>query len=286
MTHPHLHLPARFRSTQCTRRVFLADLGRGALAAFAVPIFAACSSDDDPTATPTPEATRDASMTPSASATEAGASGTATASATPSEAAAADTGTWARANLGFVSAYVLLRAGEAAIVDTGTSGSAGDIEATLAALGSRCEDVGHVIATHSHGDHVGSLAAVLEAAPDATGYCGAGDLAAISAPRDLVAVGNGDAIFGLQVIETPGHTPGHISLLDAATSTLLTGDALNGSDGGVIGPNAQFTPDMATAIASVGILAGYEYETIYFGHGEPVLTGGAAAVAALAAQLG
>ena len=286
MTHPHLHLPTHLGRTPRTRRVFLADLGKGALAAFAVPIFAACSSDDDPTATPTPEVTRDATMTPSAAATEAATSATATASPAASEAASATAGTWGRVDLGFVSAYVLLRAGEAAIVDTGTSGSAGDIEATLAALGSRWEDVGHVIATHSHGDHVGSLAAVLEAAPDATGYCGAGDLAAISAPRDLVAVSNGDTIFGLQVIETPGHTPGHISLLDAATSTLLTGDALNGSDGGVSGPNAQFTPDMATAIASVGILAGYEYETIYFGHGEPVLTGGAAAVAALAAELG
>src|SRR6187399_762681 len=41
--------------------------------------------------------------------------------------------TWQRANLGFVSAYVLARAGEAAIVDTGLPGSEGTIHEALMA---------------------------------------------------------------------------------------------------------------------------------------------------------
>ena len=42
---------------------------------------------------------------------------------------------WTRVNLGFVSAYILVRGGEAAIVDTGVAGSARAIEAALGAVG-------------------------------------------------------------------------------------------------------------------------------------------------------
>ncbi len=286
VTHPHLHPPAHLR-TQRTRRVFLADLGKGAFALFAVPIVAACSSDetDDPTtnpgltSTPTPEVTRGATMTPSASPTTVA---TTDATGTP----ATEAGTWHRVDLGGVSAYALVRDNEVAIVDTGNPGSTGDFEAMFESMGLRWEDVGHVILTHHHPDHQGSLPEVMALAADATAYCGAADLAAIDSPRPPVAVGTGDTVFGVEIIETPGHTPGHIAVLDRAASVLVAGDAMTGGNGGVGGPNERFTPDTATAIASVGILAGYEYETIYFGHGEPVLTGGAAAVAALATELG
>ena len=75
----------------------------------------------------------------------------------------------------FVSAYVLARGGEAAVVDTGTAGSEGDIAAALERIGLGWDAVGHVIVTHLHGDHAGGLAAVLGAAPDATGYAGQED---------------------------------------------------------------------------------------------------------------
>src|SRR4026209_1894012 len=72
--------------------------------------------------------------------------------------------TWQRADLGFVSAYVLARAGEAAIVDTGLPGSEGTIHEALMAAGLDWKDVGHVILTHRHGDHVCSVDAILAAA--------------------------------------------------------------------------------------------------------------------------
>ena len=42
---------------------------------------------------------------------------------------------WNRVNLGFVSAYILVRDGEAAVVDTGVAGSEDDIENALTAIG-------------------------------------------------------------------------------------------------------------------------------------------------------
>src|SRR6187402_805318 len=110
-------------TTTLTRRTFLADLGRGGVA-LAVFSLIGCG--------------------PAASVSPAGGSASAAASDEPtgSDAASASAGasaeasggageavTWARVNLGFVSAYVLVRGGEAAVIDTGTVGSEDAIEA-------------------------------------------------------------------------------------------------------------------------------------------------------------
>ena len=185
------------------RRLFLTDLGKGTIAVAALGVGIACS-DDDPqppanSTAPPPIATEptqpDATPAPTTATTVATAApaGTVAPTTAVAELAAVD---WSRVVLGNVSAYALVRAGEAAIVDTGTSGSAGSIEAALAAAGLGWDTVGHVVVTHSHGDHIGSLPNVLGRAPDATAYAGAGDIARITSPRPLVSVGDGDRASG------------------------------------------------------------------------------------------
>jgi glyoxylase-like metal-dependent hydrolase (beta-lactamase superfamily II) len=191
---------------------------------------------------------------------------------------------WSRVNLGFVSAYVLVRGGEAAIVDTGVEGSADAIEASLGAVGLGWSAVGHLILTHHHADHAGSATAVLERATDAIGYAGAEDITTISVPRPLTPVGDGDRVFDLQVVTAPGHTPGSICVLDPAGSILVAGDALRTQDGLPALPNAGFTDDMEQAIASAAKLGGLAFETLLVGHGDPVDGGASAAVAQLVAQ--
>ena len=257
-----------------SRRGFLYDLGKGTLA-LAVLGLAACTDSAEPPDTVSTTSTTNELSSTSSSPPET------TTTQPPTTTAVA----WQRVNLGFVSAFIVVRGGEAAIVDTGVEGSESDIEAGLVAIGVDWNAVGHVILTHRHGDHQGSLPAVLAAAADATGYAGAGDLAAITSPRPLVSVGDGDKVFDLEIIETPGHTPGHISVLSADASLLIAGDALNGENGGVIGPNPQFSPDMATANLSVKKLAGFQFDTVVFGHGEPVEGNAAALVAELAESL-
>ena len=187
--------------------------------------------------------------------------------------------------LGGVSAYVLVRAGEAAVVDTGNPGDAGDIAATLDGLGIGWDDVSTVILTHLHVDHVGSLGDVMAAAPEAVGFAGAPDIASIPSPRTLTPVGDGDSVFGLEIIATPGHTPGSIVVLDPGSGLLVAGDAMRGGDGGVIGANSRFTDDMDLANRSIKKLAALQFDTVVFGHGEPVVGGAAEQVAALAATL-
>ena len=267
-----------------TRRTFVADLGKGTLAVAVFGLTAvACGSDQaDQTTAAGSETSTTSAPSPTSEpppATEA------VPDETPSTTVAETALSWERVNLGFVSAYVLARAGEATIVDTGVSGSENDIGASLGVLGLGWEDVGHVIVTHLHNDHQGSLPAVLDLAPAATGYAGAADIPGISSPRELVPVGDGDRVFDLDIIATPGHTPGHISVLDSTAGLLVAGDALNGADGGVIGANPRFTDDMAEADATVLKLAGLTYDTVVFGHGDPVVGNASQQVADLADSL-
>ncbi|MGI8518799.1 MAG: MBL fold metallo-hydrolase [Acidimicrobiia bacterium] len=266
------------------RRIFLARFSKGALA---MAVLGACADDSSSTtrAASTTSGTTATSASAASSTSASGPSSTAGASSTTGAAGAAGAAEFVRIPIDFVSAYLVVRGSEAAVVDTGVTGSEGSIEAALGNVGLDWAAVGHVILTHHHPDHVGSLSAVMDAAAQATGYIGEGDMDKVSGPRELMALAEGNQVFGLEVIGTPGHTVGHISLFDSAASVLVAGDALNGGGSGVEGPNPQFSEDHQQALATVGKMAGVEYETLYFGHGDPVMSGPSGLVAELAATL-
>jgi glyoxylase-like metal-dependent hydrolase (beta-lactamase superfamily II) len=190
-----------------------------------------------------------------------------------------------RVNLGFVNAYVLVRGKEAAVVDTGTPNNAPKIADVVRTAGLGWEAVHHVILTHYHPDHIGSIGEVLAAAPKATAYAGAADIPQIKSPRAIKAVGDNDEVFGLRVITTPGHTPGHVCVFDPAGSLLILGDAMTNRDSKLGGPSPQYTADMAQAHQSVKKLAKLTFERAVFGHGEPIDKGASQAIAKLAATL-
>lgn len=269
------------RLHRLSRRLFLSDLGRGTLAVAVLgPTAVACGSSGDGEGAADPT-TADASpsTTPSPGSVATGPVDTVGGELAPLE--------WARVNLDFVSAYVLVRGDEAAVVDTGTAGNAPAIESALNTLGSDFSQVNHVVLTHMHGDHVGSLGPVLDATPAALAYAGTDDVAAIDSPREVQGLDDGDEVFGLRVIHTPGHTPGHISVFDPESGLLVAGDALNGTDGGGLsGPNPDFTADLDLANASVAKLAERDVETVLVGHGEPVESGAGPLLDELAASLG
>ena len=89
-----------------------------------------------------------------------------------------------------------------------------------------------VITTHQHFDHIGALAAVIEAT-GATPGCGGPDAASIAEQTGVQCrtVWTGDTLlFGdeaLEVIGLVGHTPGSIALvLPTNPTVLVTGDSL------------------------------------------------------------
>jgi glyoxylase-like metal-dependent hydrolase (beta-lactamase superfamily II) len=76
-----------------------------------------------------------------------------------------------------------------------------------------------------------------------------------------------DFFGGMEVIHTPGHTPGHISLYLEKTKTLIAGDAMVIHDGVLIGPIEQNTPNMKEAIASLEKILDYDIEQVICYHG-------------------
>jgi glyoxylase-like metal-dependent hydrolase (beta-lactamase superfamily II) len=72
---------------------------------------------------------------------------------------------------------------------------------------------------------------------------------------------------GIEVVYTPGHTPGHISLYLRDSKTLIAGDALNVTNGLLLPAPDYFTFDKAATKASLQKLAGYDIETVVCYHG-------------------
>ncbi len=188
-----------------------------------------------------------------------------------------------RVNLGIVNAYVLIRGKEAAVVDTGTPDNGSKIADVVRTAGLDWNAVHHVILTHYHPDHIGSVGEVLTAAEKATAYAGSADIPQIKSPRPLKAVNDNDEVFGLRVIATPGHTPGHVCVFDPAGSLLILGDAMTNIGNKLGGPSPQYTADMAEAHQSVKKLAKLKFQSAVFGHGEPIDNGASQAIAKLAA---
>lgn len=209
-----------------------------------------------------------------------------------------------RVPLGFVAAYLVAAHDGAAatLVDTGVRGRAGPILEAVGRLpaGVGQGRVGDVLLTHCHGDHAGSLAAVvgrtgarvhahpLDAAvvraggpqPPAVpgnplvGLLGAvaGRLAPASlepAPVDVEIEEGASVPGGLRAIHTPGHTPGHLSFLwPDDGGVLVVGDAAANVLGRLeLGP---VNSDPAVARASFARLAGLDFEVACFGHGPPL----------------
>src|ERR1700722_20455718 len=62
--------------------------------------------------------------------------------------------------VGPVNTFLLDSPDGCALIDTGVSGSAAAILRALHALGKQPTDVRHILLTHAHPDHIGSLAAL------------------------------------------------------------------------------------------------------------------------------
>ena len=71
----------------------------------------------------------------------------------------------------------------------------------------------------------------------------------------------------VEIISTPGHTPGHISLYLHEFKTLIAGDALFLQDGELVISIPMFTFDMEQARQSVKKLLDYDIEKIICYHG-------------------
>jgi glyoxylase-like metal-dependent hydrolase (beta-lactamase superfamily II) len=192
---------------------------------------------------------------------------------------------WWRVDFAYVSAYVLVRGHEVTLVDCGFGSRVDDIGAVLGAAGTGWDRVRHILITHAHPDHHDGLMEVTARAPDAALYAGEAELELFpswSQPWPFRPVTDGQEVFGLHVVDTPGHTLGHIAVFDVDSRVLVAGDALNNTIDGVRGPMPEYTVDKRAAAESVRKLAAMEPRVILFGHGPPVERDAAAQLRRLA----
>ena len=88
------------------------------------------------------------------------------------------------------------------------------------------DELGQVVLTHQHGDHIAELESVLSAFdPDVYAYADHPHRTHSLDDGDEIQIGN-DAF---EVVYTPGHADDHVSLLSA--STLFSGDVVVYNDG-------------------------------------------------------
>jgi hydroxyacylglutathione hydrolase len=89
------------------------------------------------------------------------------------------------------------------------------------------------------------------------------------------ALKEGDEVAGFQVLDTPGHSAGHIALWRESDRVLILGDVLANMDTttgipSLREPKRYFTPDPATNRRSAKRLGPLEPALVLFGHGAPL----------------
>lgn len=179
------------------------------------------------------------------------------------------------------------------LVDAGVALQAGRVLAQI-----RGRAVAQHVLTHAHPDHAGGSRKVVDALRIPV-RAGTLDLPAMHSgetsldlPGPLRALGRrlgafapvpeaaalraGDVVGpDFVVLDTPGHSAGHISLWRERDGVLLLGDVVNTMDlkttrPGLREPPKPLTPDPARNRASIRTLADLEPRLVLAGHGPPV----------------
>lgn len=194
----------------------------------------------------------------------------------------------------------------AVLVDTGYPGQKENFLKEFKKAGVPFENLKKVIITHHDIDHIGSLPSIVSESPQKIEVIANGfekphiqgekgllklteeALAQIDAwpeqwrnaikpillhpPKekvDTIVMDSEELPFcgGIIVIDTPGHTPGHISLYHNQSKTLIAADALIVKDGQLLGPDPEHTIDMELAKKSLSKFSQYDIQTVICYHG-------------------
>jgi hydroxyacylglutathione hydrolase len=186
---------------------------------------------------------------------------------------------------------VVIAGDEPVLVDAGYGSDLARTEGLLAERGIGPADLSLVVNTHHHSDHVGGNAGlqgrhdtpvaahrweaemVNRRDPEA---CSAWWLDQPVEPyRVDVPLSDGDEIVAggvrLEVLHTPGHTLGHLSLWEPEERVLILGDAAHSDDVAWINPYREGAGAIGRAMESVERLAGHKARWACSGHGPAIV---------------
>ena len=200
----------------------------------------------------------------------------------------------------FINSFAFLEEdGRVTLIDCGLKRAPGRIVAGLAHIGRHPSDVTRIILTHAHFDHAGG-AHEMVAAADVAGVeiheadapfirsgssppldqsitsgrlfsrPSSGNFTATAVAQELHDGQVIDVAGGLRVVHTPGHTPGHVSLLHESSGVLITGDAIFNMAARMRWPIAAFCTSFRQNQQSAHVLGELEYDVAAFTHGPEV----------------
>ena len=206
-----------------------------------------------------------------------------------------------------VKAHAVIDDDGVTLIDTGYAGSLPRLTAALAELDRSVADIRRVICTHGHPDHAGGARALSDlgveilihpedaANLDVTWATALRQpsrgriFAAMTPPLEtFTPLHDGDVLpvlGGLEVIHTPGHTPGSVCLYARQHGLLFVGDVLQRRFGRVSGASGLYSDDVATARSSLQRLADLDVKTVIFSHFPPLADEPTETLARLARQV-
>lgn len=180
-----------------------------------------------------------------------------------------------------------VREKEMVLIDTGLRFIRGALMDELKENNVPLEYIKHIILTHGDIDHIGNLE-YLQRLTGATVWAGSKEipyifgeqerqgfkkyLAMLGKPRklkEIKALKDGNTIADIEVVETPGHTPGHICLI--YDDVLFAGDLVEERDGLCVPYSAKFNWDNARLFKSIEKLNAYPFKWVCVAHGSPTM---------------
>ena len=204
--------------------------------------------------------------------------------------------------LGMVNVFLLETDDGLALIDTGYATSAEAILSAVRQIGRQPQDLRHILVTHCHPDHAGSLAA-LKHQTGATAYMHPEDAAMVRAGKTLRPLSAGPGVFnalvfqilirtaaesieaaaieheladgdelpiagGMRAIHVPGHCAGQLAFLwSRHGGVLFAADACANVFGLGLSPAYE---DLSEGRRSLKKLAALEFEVASFGHGRAI----------------
>jgi len=205
---------------------------------------------------------------------------------------------------GRANAYLLIGE-DLSLVDTGMPGEEENVIRGIKKIGRSPEEISCIMITHAHMDHMGSLAA-LKKASGAKVVASSKEVDYVKGAKKTWTMGRegfGGKLFktalffmetfvfkyeptdvdipcqggetidcfgGIQVVASPGHSPGSLSYYQKDKKLLFTGDALSNMSGELRLPPRMGCADYGEALKSVEGIADLDFETCLFGHGDPI----------------